>query len=130
MTESDGASYQSIPALTGLDLEESYILDVDVHDTSLVFKLDLVLRPEHPEYTLPRPGEQHCFRRARIEIVDARSVRWVEKIMQPFRDSSGEVDYGSIDSWLLHGDVAMIAGDWGVLAVEGGAVRLKFEQSR
>jgi len=130
MSRSGTESYESIPALTGLDLEESYVLDVFVLETSVVFTLDLVLTPGNGEYALPRPGEQHCFRRARIEINDARSVRWVTKIMRAFRDSTGEADYGCIDSWLLDGDLAVISGDWGVLEVEGGAVRLELDESR
>jgi hypothetical protein len=130
MTGSGATSYEGIPALTGLDLEESYVLDLAVIETSLVFALDLVLTPKHEEYTSPRPGEQHCFRRARIEINDARSGRWFKKIMRAFRDSSGEADYGSIDSWLIDGDLAVISGDWGVLEVDGGAVSLELDESR
>lgn len=130
MPRSGAVSYEDIPALTGLDLEESYVLDIAVLETSLVLTLDLVLTSEHEGYTSPRPGEQHCFRRARVKISDARSVRWVKKIMRAFRDSSGETDYGSIDSWLLDGDLAVISGDWGVLEVNGGAVSLELDESR
>jgi hypothetical protein len=129
MTPSGSTSYERIPALSGLDLGDSYVLDVVVLETSVVFAVDLVLTPEHGEYTQPRPGEQYCFRRARIEINDARSVRWVKQIMRAFRDSSGEVDYGSIDSWLLDGELTVISGDWGVLEVSGGVVSLELGES-
>ena len=94
-------------------LEDSYVLGIESDDRSVHFLIDLVLTPEHPDYRSPGPDEQYCYRRAQIAIENARSVRWLRKTMQPFEDATGEVDYGSIDSWTLDGDVSHIEGDSG-----------------
>jgi hypothetical protein len=57
-------------------------------------------------------------------IEGARSVRWVSRTMQEFRDATGEADYGSIDSWYLEGEVSHIAGDWGEVEIDDGNVKL------
>ncbi|HWF74447.1 MAG TPA: hypothetical protein VG186_13950 [Solirubrobacteraceae bacterium] len=127
MTESTPRSYETIPELAGVYLEDSYVLDVHAAEHSVQFDLDLVLTPQHPAYHDPRPGEQYCYRRGRILIAGARSVRWVRRAMQAFRDASGEVDYGSIDSWYLDGEISHIAGDWGELEVDNGEVKVVLE---
>lgn len=108
-------------------LEDSYVLGIDSDDRSVRFSIDLVLTPEHPDYRSPGPDEQYCYRRAHIAIENARSVRWLRRTMQPFEDATGEVDYGSIDSWTLDGDVSHIAGDWGELEIAGGDVSVQLD---
>jgi len=121
------ATYDQLPPLSAVYLEDSYVLGVSTDDKSVQFDLDLVLTPEHPAYSEPRPGEQYCYRRAKVTIVSARSVRWIRQTMRPFRDATGEADYGSIDAWSLDGDISHIEGDWGELEVAGGAVRVLLE---
>jgi hypothetical protein len=54
-------------------------------------------------------------------------VRWLRQTMQPFEDATGEVDYGSIDSWTLDGDVSHITGDWGELEITGGDIAVQLD---
>ncbi len=105
-------------------LEDSWVLGIKTDERSVEFRLELVLTPEHPAYHDPLPGERYCYRRAKVTIENPRSVRWVSVDMRPYRDATGEVDYGSIDAWSLEGDVSHIEGDWGELEVAGGNVRV------
>ena len=68
MTTGSPASYESIPALSAVYLEDSYVLGIDSDDRSVRFSIDLVLTPEHPDYRSPGPDEQYCYRRAHIAI--------------------------------------------------------------
>lgn len=115
-------------ALAGLYLQDSYVLAIAKQDSSVVFTMDLALAPEHSHYQPPRPGEYHCFRRARIKLVQARSARFVEESMRAFHDATGEVDYGTIDSWVVRGELTRISGDWGVLEVEGGTITVELDE--
>lgn len=127
VTADSPASYEPLPALSDVYLEDSYVLGIESDDRSVRFSIDLALTPEHPAYESPPPDEQYCYRRARISIDDARSVRWRRKTMQPFTDATGEVDYGSIDSWTLDGDVSHVEGEWGEVEVAGGDVSVALD---
>jgi hypothetical protein len=115
---------KAVSSLKDVYLEDSYVLDITATEDLVRFTLDLVLTPSHPEYREPGPNEQYCYRRAQVVIEGATSVRWVRRTMHPFRDATGELDYGSVDSWCVNGDVSRIAGEWGELEVSGGHVRL------
>lgn len=55
--------YTDIAPLSCILLEESYVLGITATPGEATGRLDLVLTPNHPEYRLPGPGEQYCFRR-------------------------------------------------------------------
>lgn len=114
--------YEELPALSGVYLEDSYVLAIELSQRDLVIELDAVLTPAHPAYRDPRPDEQYCFRRARIRVRDAESMRWVTQTMQPFRDATGEADYGSIDTWQIEDDVSRLTGEWGEIEFVDGVV--------
>jgi hypothetical protein len=80
----DITSYQALPALSNVYLEDSYVLGIDSDDRSMRFSIDLVLTPEHRAYHSPGTDEQHCYRRAHISIDDVRSLRWLRQTLQPF----------------------------------------------
>jgi hypothetical protein len=125
MRDDDATAYHRVvPELTEVYLEDSYVLALRASANSLEFDVDLVLTPKHPEYRAPRPDEQHCFRRARITIDDAKSVHWVNVNMRPGKDATGEVDFGSIDVWSVNDGLSHIEGNWGDVDVEGGRVQL------
>lgn len=52
--------YSQFPGLTGVYLEDSYVLGIAEAPGQLTFKLDAVLTPESPAYHPPQPGEQYC----------------------------------------------------------------------
>jgi hypothetical protein len=127
MTEESPMPYDTLPALSAVYLEDSYVLDVVTGDQSVELELDLVLTEQHPAYREPRRSDQYCYRRACISIDNPMSVHWIRRTMRPFRDVTGDVDYGSIDVWRTEGNVNHIEGDWGELEIIGGQVRVILE---
>ena len=63
--------HEAFEDLHGVCLEDSWVLDADARG-------DIVagLTPEHPDYTGPREGEQHDYRRATLTV---SGVKWFER---------------------------------------------------
>ncbi len=120
-------AYTSHPQLSGFLLEESYVLDIQAGPSSVRFALDLVLTPEHPEYSDPASGEQYCYRRGRIEFLGVRRLRWTAQGAPPARDVSGELDYGNIDFFSYSDSGYELEGSWGRMELQADAVRALLE---
>lgn len=115
--------YTALPGLTGVYLEDSYVLEIVEHTDHLVFRLDAVLTPEHASYRPPRPGKQYCYEFADLVLDDIVRVEWVKKSVHHFTDASGQTDRGNIDSFVFDGSVYALQGDWGALCVASGPPR-------
>lgn len=112
-------AYTSLPGFEAVYLEDSFVLDIRANPGQLRISLDLVLTPQHPEYTPPKPQEQHCYRSAIIEFLNVRRLVWDgQGMIRPATDATGAVDYGGVDSLTVSAGVALIEGDWGVIEVE------------
>jgi hypothetical protein len=123
--------YEDLPALAGIFLEESYVLDVQAHPATLHFLMDLVLTPLHPEYTTPKnrdTQEQYCYRRGTIIFSRVRRILWQDQGTPPARDAAGELDYGNIDSFAWEGDSYRLNGDWGDLEITAGELDVRIQQ--
>jgi hypothetical protein len=116
--------YTELPQLAAIYLEDSWVLDVVARPSLVRFDLDLVLTPEHPEHSPIRPGEQHCYRRGRIEFTGVRRVLWTEQGAQPATDASGTTDYGNIDSFLYDEIGYHLEGSWGRMELQADDVRV------
>ena len=117
-------SYPEIAQLSGLLLEESYVLDIEARPGLVRFELDIVLTPEHPQYLSPSAEEQHCFRRGRMEFLRVRRVVWADQGAPPARDAAGEVDFGNIDSFTWNDLGYELEGSWGRMEVQAEEVVL------
>lgn len=120
-------AYTALPQLSGLLLEESYVLGIEARPTSVRFVLDLVLTREHPRYADPVPGEQYCFRRGHIEFVGVRRLLWTAQGAPPARDASGELDYGNIDLFNASEIGYELEGTWGRMEVQADDVLAALE---
>jgi hypothetical protein len=127
VTSSDRTRYEALAPFAGVYLEDSYVFGIESTHDRIVFDLDLVLTPEHPAYREPPETEQYCFRRARAVIDGADSVCWGRRSMRAIQDASGEVDYGSIDSWYAENGVTYVEGEWGEVEIRGGTLRLDLD---
>jgi hypothetical protein len=92
-------NYYEIPLLSNFYLEDSYVLAIDEGVNSLVFELEAVLTEKHSKYEKPRDGEQYCYRRVSLRFLKIDSLEWLDRKLLVFSDSSGESDYGNIDSF-------------------------------
>ena len=124
MTSNRTGGYEtSFKALGGTYLEDSWVLDVSDVGLVVTFALDLVLTPDHPQYEPPSPGEQYCYRRARLTVASSKRSLLHRSDAPPATDASGELDFGNIDLFTpvdWDGEAAWeIRGTWGdLLAVE------------
>lgn len=101
------------PALAGVHLEDSFVLDISDTADSLTFSLDAVLRPCHPRYRDPRLGEQYCYRHADLVFENVSRLDWITRTGRSFTDATGEADLGNIDSLTHNGNHYELTGDWG-----------------
>lgn len=119
---------QAFPALTGIYLEDSWVLAVTPADDGCEFRLEAVLTPEHPRYRPPAPGEQHCYEDATLTLTSASPISFQGSNRPPATDATGQRDWGNIDTfepvdWEGR-DAWLVQGDWGELTVVQPNVRL------
>lgn len=123
----DTDNYTTLAGFEHVALEDSYVLDIAIRPYVLVIRLDLLLLPEHPAWEPPKRGERGCFKTAKISFSGIRSLHWTGMGARPARDSSGEVDFGSVDALTRLDRVYRIEGDWGAITLEAEAPRLSLE---
>lgn len=112
-------NYYEIPSLSGLYLEDSYVLSIDETASSLVFELEAVLTGEHPRFEVPEKGEQYCYRRVLLRFLNADYLKWLDRRFTTFLDASGESDYGNIDRFVIDNGCCTLSGDWGQSLLKG-----------
>jgi len=117
--------YQQLPGLEAIVLEESYVLDIEAHPTTIEFAMDFVLTAEHRDYRPPLAGEMYCTRRGVLTFSGVTRCLWSDQGAPPARDATGEVDFGHIDS-LLHDPAGYaLEGDWGRMEVRAERVAIR-----
>jgi len=117
-------SYETIPGLEDLYLEDSFILEVEERAGVLRLHMEFVLTPNHAEYEPPKPGEHHCYRRGVLAFRDVEQASWTGPGLKPSRDANGEIDFGNIDSLVVDGNTYRIEGDFGRVTVLASALDL------
>jgi hypothetical protein len=110
-------SYETLPTLAGVYLEDSYVLSVEEDPHSLTFRLEAVLTPEHPLYHEPRPGEQYCYVTGTLTFSSARRIEWISRTGTSSRDADDEEDQGNIDYLEPETGGFHLGGDWGEVHV-------------
>ncbi len=111
---------ESVPALTNIYLEDSFVLAIHESRDELRFDLEAVLTENRPQWKPPKPDEQYAYLRIGLVFEQPRRIEWIRKTMRPSTDATGELDYGNIDSLTWDGTVYELAGDWGQVRVESG----------
>ncbi len=110
-------AYEDLPAFATYVLEESYVLDVVAGPAFVVFRLEVVLTPEHPAYEAPGPDVYLCYRPAVLRFDGVTELEWIGQGAPPATDATGEIDYGHIDTMTLEDGVYALGGDWGSMKV-------------
>lgn len=110
-------SYETLPALAGVYLEDSYVLAINEDARALAFRLEAVLTPRHPLYRDPRPGEQYCYVNATLTFSPASRIEWTSRTGTSYRDASDEEDQGNIDYLESENGEYHLGGDWGEVRV-------------
>lgn len=112
--------YSELPSLTSYYLEDSYVLSIESDTGELVFRLDVVLTEDHPDYHEPSPDEQYCYADGSLIFKDVTSLEWVRKNFRTNTDAADEEDMGNIDSLKHSEDHWRVGGDWGEALVYTG----------
>lgn len=79
-----------MPEFATYVLEESFVLDVVARPGSVMFRLEVVLTPEHPAYEAPEPGIYLCYRPGSLRFEGVTALEWVAQGAAPATDASGE----------------------------------------
>jgi len=115
-------NYYEILSLENFYLEDSYVLSIDEVAGELIFELEAVLTKSHSQYEDPKKGERYCYRRASLRFFGVNSIEWLDRRFIRFKDSTVELDYGNIDSFVGDGGSYILSGDWGRVVIRGGGV--------
>ncbi|WIM94539.1 hypothetical protein ACTOB_006568 [Actinoplanes oblitus] len=121
---------EAFPDLADVYLEDSWVLGIASTERDVAFQLDAVLTPSHPLYQPPAPGEQHCYRPARLSV-SSRKLRLDRSELPAATDASGDSDFGNVDvvaHVVWDGEPAWeMSGDWGILRSVEPSVSLTFD---
>jgi hypothetical protein len=119
--------YKNFPSLSGVFLEDSYVLGISESSEQVVFHLDAVLTLEHPAYHSPRPGEQYCYTKGSLVFPDVTGVVWLRRSSSHYTDAAGEKDLGNVDILRQDGDAFVAEGDWGAVRISGAQPRFELD---
>lgn len=111
------SSYEDVPGLNVVYLEDSFVLAIRESPHELVFELDAVLTPNCPAYAPPPENEQYCYHRGEL-IFTAADITWLVRSEARYTDASGEEDLGNIDVFTAQGYRYHLQGDWGSVEIE------------
>jgi hypothetical protein len=116
-------------ALDSVHLEDSWVLEVAPSRDGSAFRLETVLRPDHPLYEARASGEQYCYRNAWMEVASAEPIELDLSGATPARHASGTDDLGSIERFDSESDDErwVAEGHWGRANVRDPSVRLVFD---
>lgn len=110
--------YTEIDELSAVYLEDSYVLGILEDDDRIMFDMEIVLTPDHPDYTPASEREQHCTRRGQLMFPGVTHRRWMLSGDPPATDATGKPDYGNIDTFSATERGYHLSGDWGELDVK------------
>jgi hypothetical protein len=116
-----------VTPLGDVDLGDSFVLDLRQEPSAVVVVVEAALGRTHPLfYWPPRPGEQHAYARASVNI--AGDITW---LAGPFparsSDASGERDYGDASGWSVSGSTHKLTGEWGSVTIEAAVVTVEWQ---
>ena len=113
----------SDPRFKGIDFERSYLLGVIYDDESLTLEMDFRLTETHPEYAVPQPGEEGCYRGGFIRFAEIEDLQ-IDKA----KPVEGEqADYSIIYAVAGDGKNFEFSCGWGEIKVAARSVRVAFD---
>ncbi|UFS59093.1 hypothetical protein [Subtercola endophyticus] len=116
------------PELVGIDLEDSYVLNVESFPSNVWISFDFVLTEEHPSYLPPDADSQFCFRRGRIVFHGVTHCDWSgQGELVPARDANNEIDYGHLDEFSNEGKRYSVSGEFGAMKIEADRFEVQLE---
>ena len=120
---------EEFDALTGVYLEDSWILEVAPRVDGVAFRIEAVLTPEHSRYQQPRPNEQYCYRAGWLDVHSKKPVELQLSGSTPAISADDSTDMGNIDRFTFEeaDNRWEMEGDWGIARFSGPVVTLIFD---
>ena len=111
----------------GVMITDTFVLGWCREEDRLVFEVVASLWPGHPAYESPRPGEWTCYKKARLVFCEVCAVNGLPdpSAVAPTTDADGSQDFGSLSELAIEPGGYRIAGDFGMVHVQAGSVRLE-----
>jgi hypothetical protein len=106
-------------------LEESYVLDIQARPGLVTLEMDLALHVDHPRHRPASPGERHCYLRGTMRFLHVEELHWVDQGTPPAKDATGELDYGTVDSLVVEGNLYVLTGDFGRISVTASDLSIR-----
>jgi len=104
--------------------EGSYVLALEIAPYSLKMVMDFEILPSHPNYSHPKSDERACFRQGTLKIVNFIKLTWNASGLLPTIDANQEIDWGCLDEFSVLNHEWHLAGDWGSINIDGGALEI------
>lgn len=102
-----------LPEFAGAYLEDSYFMGMVCEGADLHFEMLFALTTDHPEYALPLPGEQHCYRRGKLVFANPSASEIKPKRgASILRDPDGTLDLGSIELHRTKTGAILVVTEW------------------
>ena len=105
---------------SGLDLENSYLLNVIYDDRSLTLEMDFRLNPRHPAYEEPAADAEGCFRNGFIRFAQIDDLQ-LDKAKNA---GEGEQDFSEIFEVTRLGGMFEMSCGWGVIKVTARSIQV------
>jgi hypothetical protein len=115
-----------MPDLDQLYFEDSYFLGLTASGKRLRLRALFALTLDHPKYTEPRAGQQHCYREGEIRIDGLQIVEWQRGVPVLLTDPDGTFDLGSIE-FSQQGDLYRLTTEWFDLRFRAEAVSVTLD---
>jgi hypothetical protein len=117
--------YTELESLRHFVLEESWVLGVVASPGLVELTVDFTFAGSHPDLLPPRAGDANYTRVGVVRFEGVSSLVWTGQGVPPATDSTGEKDWGAIDSLKCDGSQFWLEGDWGAMHVACGAVSVE-----
>ena len=118
------------PLLRDFLLEESYVLDFELHPGSATFAMDFALAASHPEFVPAPPMDALTFRRGLLVFSGVRRCTWIAGDGRPTVDPDGTLDWDSFHSITWEGDNWRVVGDFGDIALDVTSLDVLLDERR
>ena len=123
-----GVTYhEAYEVLRNVYLEDSYVLNIIEEADSVAFEMEFVLTEGHSLYHSPKPSEQYCYRKGRLQFLSCASAELKLSNQRPSTDANGETDLGNIDTFEKVSETHVLQGCWGKLEVNCNKLEIEFD---
>jgi len=111
------------PRFDGIDFEGSFLTGVIYDDESLTLEMDFLLNDRHPQYAVPEPGEEGCFRGGYVRFAEIGDLQIDKAKPVEGQDEDYSVIYGVSGD----GQTFEFSCGWGEIKVAAGSVRVALD---